>query len=305
MAAVTALLAAAIAMAAVLVPNRFSSFVLGAGLASACWFLASMVDEGAGTKNHRLGGRGEEWTSDALRKLRRRGWHLIEHVPLAHGDVDHVLIGPGGVYAIETKTTTRPRAWNVDKPDHWLKEAVAQARHRAERVQRMLLERETSVRTDVRPLLVLWGPMQGTTEEVNGVRVVHGSDLPDWREGLSCDALDPDAIERAASGLERFVAMRDTHIRATGGMGGPLIEHGPLQMLRQLGSGLLGGCLAFLVIALLLQVLPDVALLPLLVVGLGASVVVLRSGHLRLPALGWAAMWSCLTTVLLAAYLWS
>lgn len=303
--AVITLWAVAIVGVTIAAPHQVSSFVLGAGMASACWSLAWIVSENAGARSHRLGAWGEGWTSEALRKLRKHGWRLVEHVPLTYGDVDHVLIGPGGVYAIETKTTARPREWNVDEPDRWLRRAVTQARHRAERVQRILLERETRVRTDVHPLLVLWGPMQGTTEEIEGVRVLHGSDLVKWQEQLTTDALDREAVERAASGLERFVATRDEHIRASGGMGGTLVEHGPARLLSQLASGVLGGIVALFAIGMGLRVLPDTALLPLLMVALVASVVVRRSGHLRLPALGWAAMSACLTTTLAAAYVWS
>jgi hypothetical protein len=31
-------------------------------------------------------------------------WHVLHGVWLGHGDIDHVLIGPGGVFTIETKS---------------------------------------------------------------------------------------------------------------------------------------------------------------------------------------------------------
>jgi hypothetical protein len=48
------------------------------------------------------GARGEERVGAVLRGLQSRGWHAIHGIFLGRGDVDHVVIGPGGVFAIET-----------------------------------------------------------------------------------------------------------------------------------------------------------------------------------------------------------
>ncbi|MEM8872925.1 MAG: nuclease-related domain-containing protein [Planctomycetota bacterium] len=50
-----------------------------------------------------LGGRGEALVSTQLRRLSSQ-WHLFDGVPLkTGGDVDHVLVGPRGIFAISTK----------------------------------------------------------------------------------------------------------------------------------------------------------------------------------------------------------
>ena len=46
---------------------------------------------------------GEARVSAELRQLERHGYHLFEPVDLTCGDVDHVVIGPTGVFALETK----------------------------------------------------------------------------------------------------------------------------------------------------------------------------------------------------------
>ena len=47
---------------------------------------------------------GEQWTARELRSLRKRDWHLANGLLLRRvADIDHVVIGPGGVLVIETK----------------------------------------------------------------------------------------------------------------------------------------------------------------------------------------------------------
>jgi hypothetical protein len=41
---------------------------------------------------------------DALAELTAGGWMALHGVSLGRGDVDHILIGPGGIFTIETKS---------------------------------------------------------------------------------------------------------------------------------------------------------------------------------------------------------
>ena len=52
----------------------------------------------------RIGGRGEEEVAERLRKL-GPAWSFLHAVPVGKGssDIDHIAIGPGGVYTINTK----------------------------------------------------------------------------------------------------------------------------------------------------------------------------------------------------------
>jgi hypothetical protein len=47
-----------------------------------------------------LGADAEQWTAEQLAKLDRRAWRVFHDVPLRWGNVDHVAVGPGRVYAI-------------------------------------------------------------------------------------------------------------------------------------------------------------------------------------------------------------
>lgn len=88
------------------------------------------------------GAAGEELVGQVLEGLRERGWLALHDVQLGRGNIDHVLVGPAGIYTIETKSHRgRLRAAAVDS--RMLKQAYAEAK---------LIERMTGLRVD--PLLV-------------------------------------------------------------------------------------------------------------------------------------------------------
>ncbi len=84
------------------------------------------------------GAEGEESVGKVLDGLEPLGWLAVHDVSLGRGNVDHVAIGPGGTFAIETKSH-RGRIW-IDRIDRrWLKQAYA---------ERKLLERITGMRVE-------------------------------------------------------------------------------------------------------------------------------------------------------------
>ncbi|MDQ3725872.1 MAG: NERD domain-containing protein [Actinomycetota bacterium] len=52
----------------------------------------------------RRGAEGEEAVGQILEELAIDGWHVLHDVTFGRGNIDHVAIGPGGVFAIETKS---------------------------------------------------------------------------------------------------------------------------------------------------------------------------------------------------------
>ncbi len=83
------------------------------------------------------GAEGERRVGAALAELTADGWLALHGVSLGHGDVDHVLIGPGGIFTIETKS--HPGRIPVDRIDpRMLKQAYA---------EKKLIERITGLET--------------------------------------------------------------------------------------------------------------------------------------------------------------
>jgi len=58
------------------------------------------------------GARGERAVADQLASL-PRGWAVFHSLPVGdgHGDIDHVVVGPSGVYTINTKHHSGKRIW--------------------------------------------------------------------------------------------------------------------------------------------------------------------------------------------------
>jgi len=57
-----------------------------------------------------VGASGERLVGDRLDLLKSQGWNLLHSVPLKSGaDIDHIAIGPGGVFTINTKHHPRAR----------------------------------------------------------------------------------------------------------------------------------------------------------------------------------------------------
>jgi Nuclease-related domain len=54
------------------------------------------------------GARAEEHVGGLLNELRSGEWRVIHDVSLGHGNVDHILIGPAGVFTVETKSHPGP-----------------------------------------------------------------------------------------------------------------------------------------------------------------------------------------------------
>lgn len=55
-----------------------------------------------------LGVRGEIAVAEALEELRPLGYHVLHDICAKDFNVDHVAIGPGGIFVIETKTISKP-----------------------------------------------------------------------------------------------------------------------------------------------------------------------------------------------------
>lgn len=87
------------------------------------------------------GASGEEHVGALLDELPREQWEVIHDATLGRGNVDHILLGPAGVFTIETKSHPGPvRVGRV----HGATLGQAHA-------QRRLIERVTGV--DVEPLI--------------------------------------------------------------------------------------------------------------------------------------------------------
>lgn len=57
---------------------------------------------------YRLAAEGEKAVGQFLEKLRAEGYEIVHDIPAGTFNIDHVIVGPPGVFTVETKTWSKP-----------------------------------------------------------------------------------------------------------------------------------------------------------------------------------------------------
>jgi hypothetical protein len=168
-----------------------------------------MIFISSGSYGWSLGRLGEEATAEVVMSSarERQGWRLVSGLYFdRHGDVDQVLIGPGGVFAVESKFTTGECRLGDGKVLGMSgREPIAQALAGAEKVQRMLRYGPGRFNVTVRPVVVMWGPgrvrMYRGWQMVSDVLLCDGPESDQWLPELDGGVLDQETIE----GIEGYL----------------------------------------------------------------------------------------------------
>lgn len=66
-------------------------------------------------RNHRIGFDGERLTAQYLQPILCQGHFVYHDIPMKDYNVDHVIVGPNGVFGIETKARRKRRSAGVDR----------------------------------------------------------------------------------------------------------------------------------------------------------------------------------------------
>jgi Nuclease-related domain len=114
----------------------------------------------------RQGLEGEKAVGQFLDRLREQGYHVFHDVVGEGFNVDHVLLGPGGVFTVETKTWSKPvqRDARIDYDGESLtvtgrspdREPIVQAKAQARWLAQVLIE-STGRRLKVQPVVLFPG----------------------------------------------------------------------------------------------------------------------------------------------------
>ena len=182
----------------------FKAFIFGFLTASCLAMIGWMLFVSSGSYGWSLGKMGEEATAEAVvsSARRRQGWRLVNGIYFdKHGDVDHVLIGPGGVFVIESKFVTSPcRVEGCRVKGVTGREPISQARKGASKVEKMLRYGRERFDVTVRPVVVIWGPGRRQIDQgwqlVDGVLLCDGPDSERWLRELDVQVLDSEYVGR-------------------------------------------------------------------------------------------------------------
>jgi hypothetical protein len=120
---------------ALLTHAHHSGLLIGVGLGAGAAAAMVLFDSPpAHVGRWRIGADGEKATARQFRPLCGRGWTLFNDIDTGHGNIDHVLVGPAGVFMLESKRLAgqvRVEAgrlvvrWHEDPKDGYENESIA------------------------------------------------------------------------------------------------------------------------------------------------------------------------------------
>jgi len=198
-----------------LVPQRPNPWVMSIAALVAIGYLAWQVMRWRPQlKRLRQALDGERVVGEYLERLRADGYQVFHDLVGEGFNVDHVIVGPGGVFTIETKTWSKPvrgePRMDFDgervlaaghEPD---RNPVVQAKAQAAWLRR-LIEEMTGRRIAVRPVILFPGwfirPTDGAPRDV---WVLEPKALPGFL-GHEPARLVPDEVRLIAAQLSRFL----------------------------------------------------------------------------------------------------
>lgn len=172
-----------------------------------------------------VGADGERRTEKALRCLERVGWHFVHDLDRPGvGNVDHLAIGPGGVFVLDSKAwrglvnvdssgaTVTPR----DDPEaSWTATGQQRALPRAATAVGRALASETGRSVPApRAVVVVWAPFAQRHAVCGSVDYVAGDHVADWLLG------QPRQLHREH--VAALVAAAGTDLLASGRHGQPV-----------------------------------------------------------------------------------
>ena len=172
-------------------------------------FIGRMLGAHTEERAWRVGAKGEERVGDRLEALVRKDprWRVLHSIEVgAQGsDIDHLVIGPGGVFTLNTKTHPRANIWlagDVLMVNGQKQPYIRNSRHEAQRVSR-LLSLTSGVAIQARGVIVLVGDRELTIKsEPPDVTVRHRESIVRWLRRQP-ERLEADAIDRLYAAARR------------------------------------------------------------------------------------------------------
>jgi hypothetical protein len=166
-------------------------------------FIARAVDAKTDERNWRVGADGEQTVGGRLERLKKHGWHVLHAVPVGvrDSDIDHVVIGHGGVFTLNTKNH-RGKSVRVGRHTVWVdghsQPYLRNSRFEADRASRLLTQACGFPVIARAALVFLTGsliPDVTVKQQPDGVLILDRMDIPAVFKRAE-HRLSPDQVER-------------------------------------------------------------------------------------------------------------
>lgn len=148
------------------------------------WILYRLRTRSGEIRDLRLGLDGELATAEELSQLMFHGYYVFHDLPGDHFNIDHVVIGPAGVFAIETKTRSKPvgkgkqlamvifEDSQLKFPDYQESESIQQAKDQSKWLSEFL-RKSVGKAVAVKPVLALPGWLVERRERDPSIMVIN------------------------------------------------------------------------------------------------------------------------------------
>lgn len=161
---------------------------------------------------------GEKAVGQFLEGLREKGYQVFHDIVTDDFNVDHVLIGPAGVFTIETKTRSKPLRGKaeIDFDGETLKvggytpdrDPIVQAQAQATWLKRLLTE-STGKAVPVKPVVLFPGWfINDSRQNKRDFWILAPMALPKWLANEKA-VLAPDEVAMASSHLSQYVRFQE------------------------------------------------------------------------------------------------
>jgi hypothetical protein len=137
----------------------------------------------------REGSAGEARTGVELAKLESGGWHAVHDLPDTYGDIDHVAIGPGGVFLLNTKVRRGRLAFEdgalvqrrpISPRSVFRHRGLPRSMRGSAASLRRRLSASTGLDQRIHAVVVIWGDFSQGVVDDDQVFYVHGERLAEW-----------------------------------------------------------------------------------------------------------------------------
>ena len=191
-----------------------SAFILCAVLLACCLWIVILTAKKL--RHYRLGFHGERAVAEEINQLMREGCRVFHDVPMEpYGNIDHAIVSPAGVFAVETKTRRKRKAPDgkeahkavfdgeaVVFPTRRELDMVNQAKRQGDHL-RAFLTKAVGEPVPVVPILTLPGWFVTSSVRATSVHVLNPRAIKSLATDSRAAKLSPQMIQRIAHQLEQ------------------------------------------------------------------------------------------------------